>query len=623
MDATAAADSTEEHAPANGRNDVTRLPEAGSREGSRVLPIAVPGIVAGAITVAVATWDFAGSSPSLTVLGGLAALLLASIFAEFFPVPLEPAGYVSLTAVFIVGTAVIYGWAAAVLVAFLTCAVVDLSQRKPFVRLAYNASVYALGGVAAGQAALAMPHSDAVETLLLEVLVAATAFYLVNVFLSSAVIARWAGEPLGGLLVRNVVDNAAPFGIMASVSLMLAVLWQASPLLMAALVGPLIAVALYQRSVHRARKAMRLALTDAQTGLGNKRHFEELLQRHLDRADENGTSLTLCLVDLDDFKTINDTYGHVAGDRVLSQVAARLRRGGESFRIGGDEFAVLLPGRTAEEGREVAEAVSRRIADARYEHGGVVTISVGVATYPEAGLDRSELVRVADKALYAAKGRGKARVHVYRHDADERTKAPPRSRVAGLQAAASAAHAVVARDVYIGSHSHNVGELSARVALRMGLDGEQIELIRVAGSLHDIGKLLIPEEILYKPGALTPVERSVVERHSEIGYRMLESLSLEPVATWVLYHHERWDGDGYPHGLAGEDIPLPSRILFVADSYDTMTSDRVYRAKMPRAEAIAEVERCSGTQFDPAVVEAFKAELAAEAPLTLVLPASA
>ena len=201
---------------------------------------------------------------------------------------------------------------------------------------------------------------------------------------------------------------------MGSVSLMLAVLWDQSPLLMGALAGPLIAVALYQRSVHRAITAMRLALTDAQTGLGNKRHFEELLQRYLDKADETATPLTLCIVDLDNFKTINDTYGHLAGDRVLAQVAARLRRGGESFRIGGDEFALLLPGRTTGGG---PRGRRDRLAPDR---GGARTSTAATSRSRSAsrptratGVERTELVRVADKALYAAKGHGKARVHVY------------------------------------------------------------------------------------------------------------------------------------------------------------------------------------------------------------------
>ncbi len=587
--------------------------------------LALPVIAGGASAFALATWTLA-TSPDPGLVLGVFALLVAATFAEAFPVPLEPTGEVSLAAVFVVGAALTYGWAAAVFIATLTVVIVDGSRHKQPVQIAYNSAVYGLSGAAAGAAVAASSHSaESPSLLLLGTVCAIAAFFATNMALTTAVISRINGRPYGSLLGTYARANAGPFAIMGSVSLMLAVLWNQSPLLMAALVGPLVAVALYQHSVHRAMKAMRLALTDAQTGLGNQRHFEELLQRHLDKADEDGSPLTLCLVDIDDFKTINDTYGHPAGDRVLTQVAARLRRGGESFRLGGDEFAIVLPNRPAQDGFEVAEAVARRIAEARYDHGGAVTVSIGVATYPGRGVERSELVRVADKALYSAKGHGKARVHEYRADLKLPSIAQPNpagTRVAGLRAAASAAHAVVARDVYIGSHSHNVGELAVRLAMRLGIDGEEAELIRVAGSLHDIGKLLIPEEILHKPGSLTPAERSVVERHSEIGCRMLESLGLEPIATWVLHHHERFDGDGYPDGLVGEEIPLPARILFVADAYETITTDRVYRQKMTRVEALAEIERCSGTQFDPAIVNALREELA-DTELELVLPASA
>jgi HD-GYP domain-containing protein (c-di-GMP phosphodiesterase class II) len=150
-----------------------------------------------------------------------------------------------------------------------------------------------------------------------------------------------------------------------------------------------------------------------------------------------------------------------------------------------------------------------------------------------------------------------------------------------------------------------VGELSARVAKRMGLDPEQIELARLAGSLHDLGKLAIPEEILRKPGPLNEAERLVLERHPQIGFRMLDSLGVEPVASWVLHHHERWDGNGYPDRLGGERIPLGSRILLVADACDAMTTDRVYRSRLSHERAMAELERCAGTQFDAAVVAAF------------------
>jgi diguanylate cyclase (GGDEF)-like protein len=201
---------------------------------------------------------------------------------------------------------------------------------------------------------------------------------------------------------------------MASVSLMLAVLWQRSPLLATALVGPLVAIALCQRTVHSALRAMRLALTDPLTGLGNHRHFQERLQHDLDRAQDEGYPLTLCLLDIDDFKQINDRYGHPTGDKVLAQVAARLRQGGEAFRLGGDEFALLLPRRDEHEGLSIARSVLQRTSEAEIDLGETVSVSAGVAAYPRHGVERSELVRLADTALYAAKEQGKNTVRVYR-----------------------------------------------------------------------------------------------------------------------------------------------------------------------------------------------------------------
>ena len=585
-----------------------------SRETARLLPIVVPVALSGFAVLAFAIGEFVASNPEPEVLAGVFALLLAATFVEAHPVPIEGISSegISLAAVFIVGTAVIYGWAPAVVMGFLTRALIEMFQRRPAIRLSYNSAVYSLGGGAAGLAASFGAKETGVASLLLQVLLAAAAFYAVNIPLIAAIIARWSREPFLPLLQKSVYWTAVPFSIMASVSLMLAVLWERSPLLAIALVGPLVAIALYQRSVYSALKAMRLALTDPLTGLGNHRHFHERLQRDLDDAQERGVALTLCLLDIDNFKQINDRFGHPVGDRVLAQVAARLRQGGEAFRLGGDEFALLLPRRDEHEGFSIAKAIIERVAEAECEHGGHVSISAGIATYPQHGVERSELVRVADSALYLAKEHGKNRVRVYRPDllelAELRRLAEGPDRAARLRAAASLAHAVDARDAYTGSHSYMVGELAARVAKRMGLESEQVELARLAGSLHDLGKLAIPEEILRKPGPLNEAERLVLERHPQIGFRMLDSLGVEPVASWVLHHHERWDGDGYPDRLGGEAIPLGSRILFVADAYDAMTTDRVYRSKLSHERAISELERCAGTQFDPEVVTAFKEE---------------
>jgi diguanylate cyclase (GGDEF)-like protein/putative nucleotidyltransferase with HDIG domain len=583
----------------------------------RVLPILVPVTLAGlAALVAAGSTVLSGEIAAAEVIG-IVALIVGATLAEAFPVPIEleglAAGGVSLAAVFIVGAAVVYGWAPAVIVAFVSLAVIQMTQRRGIDRLLYNGAVYALGGALGGLAAHTVDADSSVAALLLDVLLGSAAFYVTNVALIAAIVARSAGERFTALVRRSVVSTAIPFSIMASVSLMLTVLWLHSPFLSAALVGPLVAVALYQRSVHDALKAMRLALTDPLTGLGNHRHFHERLQRDLDAAQLRGTPLSLCLVDIDNFKRINDQHGHPAGDRVLAQVASRLRQGGEAFRLGGDEFALLLPGRGEHDALVVAELVLSRIAAMESREGEQVTVSAGIASYPEHGVDRSDLVRVADSALYWSKEQGKGRARVYRPDVvefgDLRRLAQERDRHARFLAAAGLARAVDARDAYTGEHSAEVGELAARIAGHMGLEVDQVELLRLAGSLHDVGKLAIPEEILRKPGPLNEAERVVLERHPQIGHRMLDSLGVEPVATWVLHHHERWDGSGYPNRLTGPEIPLGARILFVADAYDAMTTERVYRGRLSHEQAMRELERCAGTQFDPDVVAAFKAEL--------------
>ena len=577
-----------------------------SRETVRLLPLLLPVVAAEILTVTVAASAFAASEPSPETLAGVWALLIVTVVAEAFPVPLEnvPVGGTSLATIFIVGTSVIYGWEAAVIVAFVAQVAVEIGRRRDLIRVAYNGGVYALGAAATAAASL-LGNQEGFGWLALETLIAAAAFYVVDLVLVALVVSRSTREPLKQLLPQATSSTLIPFSVMTSLSLMLAVLWDRSPFLSAALVGPVVAIALYQRSVHRELKAMRLALTDPLTGLGNHRHFYEQLEREALAAD-NAHPLSLCLLDVDDFKQINDLYGHPVGDQALVRVADRLRQDGEAFRIGGDEFALLLPGKTAREAIEIAEGVIGRVSE-------TAQLSAGIVTYPDHGVERSELMRVADSALYLAKEHGKNRVRVYRPDllelAELRRLAEGPDRAARLRAAASLAHAVDARDAYTGSHSYMVGELSARVAKRMGLETEQVELARLAGSLHDLGKLAIPEEILRKPGPLNEAERLVLERHPQIGFRMLDSLGIEPVASWVLHHHERWDGDGYPDRLGEDAIPLGSRILFVADAYDAMTTDRVYRSKLSHDRAISELERCAGTQFDPEVVAALLEEL--------------
>jgi diguanylate cyclase (GGDEF)-like protein len=580
----------------------------------RVLAVVAPVCVAGAVAVVAAATSYAGKSHSLGDLAAVVGLFVAVVLAERFPVPVEgmDSGGVTLGFVFVAATILLFGWEPGVMAVALGPALANLGRRPP-VRILYNAAMFALSALAGGLA-IEYVHGHSVGALMARLIICSLLYnWVVNLALISAVLAADSGRSFFGIAWENLKQTTAPLAFMASAALILVVLWQRSPALSLALGGPLLAIALYQRSTFKALRAMRLALTDPLTGLGNHRSFHERLQRELTSAEQIGTRLSLCLVDIDDFKTINDRFGHPVGDAVLGQVASRLRQGGEAFRLGGDEFAVLLPGHDERQAVGIARSIVERVGAIDIEHVGPVTVSAGVATYPVQGVGRDELIRLADSALYWAKEDGKNRARAYEAESLLRANleqlADSPDRAARYRAAASLAKAVDARDAYTGSHSERVGDLAARIARRLGADEAQVELTRLAGSLHDLGKLAIPEEILRKPQALSEAERIVLERHPQIGHRMLESLGVDPIAEWVLHHHERWDGDGYPNRLRGEQIPLGARIIFVADAYDAMTSERVYRDPLTPRDALEELERCAGSQFDPAVVEAFAEEL--------------
>jgi diguanylate cyclase (GGDEF)-like protein len=582
---------------------------------AKVLAVVAPVIVAGAGAVGFAIFRYADAPRSASDVAALFGLLASMALAERFPVPVEgvSAGGVTLGFVFSVSAIILLGWPAGVIVATGGPTFTHLLQRRPPLRAAYNGAMFALSALAAGLV-VEQVHGSSIGILVARVVLCGFLYYwVVNLVLISAVLSADSGRSFFTIARENIAQTTAPFAFMASAALTLIVLWQREPALSIALVGPLLAIALYQRSTHKAMRAMRLALTDPLTGLGNHRSFHERLQRELVVAEEQGASLALCLVDFDDLKSVNDRHGHPVGDLVLGQVASRLRQGGEAFRLGGDEFAVLLPRQDERQATAVARSIVERVASLDMEGVGPVTVSAGVAMYPTHGTGRDELIRLADSALYWAKKDGKNRVRAYAAESILRANleqiADTPDRAAQYRAAESLAKAVDERDAYTGSHSQRVADYSARIARRLGADGPAVELTRLAGSLHDLGKLAIPEEVLRKPDALDESERLMLERHPQIGFRMLESLGVQPVAEWVLHHHERWDGAGYPNRLVGDQIPLGARIIFVADAYDAMTSDRDYRQAMPQQDALAELERCSGTQFDPAVVKALAEEL--------------
>jgi diguanylate cyclase (GGDEF)-like protein len=357
------------------------------------------------------------------------------------------------------------------------------------------------------------------------------------------------------------------------------------------------------------------AVTDALTGLMNRRGFQELIETELERARRSGQPLSLIIGDLDYFKALNDRFGHGAGDRALEQLALILdtakRRIDTAARIGGEEFAVVLPDSDHHAAYILAERMRREVRDTFVYEPYELTISLGVATFPLHGSSVEALVAQADEALYAAKALGRDRTVLYSDDledsvpleaaAGERRPAPERhsSTVLGL------ADVVDNRDRGNTPHSQAIGRHAAAIARELGLPEPVVERIRFSGIVRDIGKIGIPDSILQKPGWLSADDWIAMRRHPEIGASILAGADMEDVSEWVLSHHERPDGTGYPHGLSGPQIPFEARILAVADAYEAMTTDRVYRSAMSEEDARAELVRCAGTQFDKRVVDAF------------------
>src|SRR6476659_8695399 len=397
---------------------------------ARLLAVVAPVYVVWVAAYLAATITFFRDPGSWTTLAGVTAFLVASTLAERFPVPVEDADAngVSLGFVFAVAALVLFGWAPATFIYVTAPTLVALMRGNPAIRTIFNAGVFGIVGTIAGLVLSQMNGTDA-GAILAQVTVTSAILYAVNLLLVTAAISASGSELSYIQLVRsNVRWTALPFTLMASTALMLVVLWQRTPFLFAALAGPLVAISLYQRSTHRALSAMRLALTDPLTGLGNHRHFHERLQREMALADEADTLVSLCFLDVDDFKRINERFGHLAGD----------------------EFAVLLPGADEQVALAIAESIIARIGEADLGPVGAITVSAGVATYPQHGRERDSLIRLADGALYWAKEHGKNQVRLARSDVAElsefRKVASGVDRAARFRAAASLARAVDSRD---------------------------------------------------------------------------------------------------------------------------------------------------------------------------------
>jgi diguanylate cyclase (GGDEF)-like protein/putative nucleotidyltransferase with HDIG domain len=362
------------------------------------------------------------------------------------------------------------------------------------------------------------------------------------------------------------------------------------------------------------------AIRDPLTGLLNRRYLYEAFEKELERHSRNGGAGSIVLVDVDDFKLVNDTLGHTAGDGVLcdiGRIAMRVIRGADSFaRVGGEEFALLLPETSQLDALIVAERLRRAVAAAPILPDRTVTVSAGIASWPDDGVVLEELEGKADGALYWAKRNGKNLCAVATEVVVPESGDARDGMLAHL-------HALVAtidsQHLNTRDHSQNVAAYAAAIGERMGLTRERIVLLRRAALFHDIGKVAVRGEVLNKPSRLTDPEFEEIKVHAVVGGAMLHHSGFEVEADWVRHHHERLDGRGYPDGISGGEIPIEARIIHVADSFEAMTSDRPYHQGRAVGEAVDELRRCAGTQFEPRVVEALVELLDADALPVLAL----
>jgi two-component system cell cycle response regulator len=418
---------------------------------------------------------------------------------------------------------------------------------------------------------------------------------------SMAVIALAAWQPGSNRRARNVVGRhtivlPAAFALLALALLVSASIHPLTRLAVALATLALLAAGTragltYRENVRMLRRETRDATTDALTQLGNRRQLMDDLEVALTCA-RRGLASTLAFFDLDGFKRYNDSFGHGAGDALLVRLGKSLATAvageGEAYRLGGDEFCVLLTGRYPRDDDVVVRAQS-----ALTEHGSgfIVTASCGVVILPQDADTVSVALNLADERMYADKSA-----------AGRSTRA--RAQTVLMQQSVLM-QLLTEREPSLHDHVCDVGLLATAIGRRFELNSEQLDELRRAAELHDLGKLAVPDQVLNKPGPLTDSEWRLMRQHTIIGERILNAApALRPVARLVRSSHERWDGGGYPDGLSGAEIPLGSRVIAVCDAFDAMVSERSYDAARSTGAALAELRENAGTQFDPEVVEA-------------------
>lgn len=389
-----------------------------------------------------------------------------------------------------------------------------------------------------------------------------------------------------------------------------------------ATIGPLV-----ERLAEAFESAREAATTDRLTRVANRPTLLAQLFQEVERATRYGRPMAIAFIDLDHLKIINDTYGHGVGDEVLRCVARTFRENTRESdflgRYAGEEFVLILPETTVDEATAVVEKLRLLVLKLRVPSGSgedlAVSISIGVAGGHGIALRVDELLRDADAAMYTAKSLGRNQTYVFAEVDDDSARIPrspisadARSRAAevgdlGRRAAEAALSAIISpMPHYRGRPSSLIAAISVRMARHLDLPEQEVERIRVASLLHDIGKVGVPEQILEKPGPLSSDEWQSVVQHPRIGQVIIDRVAaVRDAGAIILHHHERFGGHGYPHGLRGGDIPLGARIVAIADAYDAMVHDRPYRKGVSHEAALIELRAHAGIQFDPELVELF------------------